>query len=406
MNEGKIIKFYREKYQMTQEQLGKGICSGTHVSKIERLQTEYAPEIMTLLSARLGINMEHELMKLTNINKRLVQWQNVIIMQLYEEMDLIHNELLNEELIQISNNANLYKLLRIRYLLMHNLVEESFTFLNEIKKNEHKLSPYETNLLRHVLGIYYLAKHEHLKAIQSLKTINDREYTNDEYYYHLAVAYHSHEQPVLAYFYADKAKQFFKNTNSYLRVIDAEMLMLIQLKDDGEFTETIKGFENLIHSCDLCKSTERKARVLHNLAFEYYRKKNYDLASKYYYESMQLKDNESNPYLLSLEGYISSSYFGKLLSEDELFLLVNEGLEKAKKKNDLLYIHLFTLLDFLIKNKEHDYHQYLSEQSLPLFKKLGFVYLIKRSKKELFNYYVKLKQTGNALKLAQLMINH
>ncbi|WP_088044245.1 helix-turn-helix domain-containing protein [Bacillus sp. EAC] len=406
MNEGKIIKFYREKYQMTQEQLGKGICSGTHISKIERLQTEYAPEIMTLLSARLGINMEHELMKLNNINKRLDQWQNVIIMQLYEEMDLINNELLNEELIQISNNANLYKLLRIRYLLMHNLVEESFTFLNEIKKIEHKLSPYETNLLRHVLGIYYLAKHEHLKAIQSLKTINDREYTNDEHYYHLAVAYHSHEQPVLAYFYADKAKQFFKNTNSYLRVIDAEMLMLIQLKDDGEFTETIKGFENLIHSCDLCKSTERKARVLHNLAFEYFRKKNYDLASKYYYESMQLKDNESNPYLLSLEGYISSSFFGKLLGEDELFLLANEGLEKAKNKNDQLYINLFTLLDFLIKNKEHDYHQYLSEQSLPLFKKLGFVYLIKRSKKELFNYYVKLKQTGNALKLAQLMINH
>lgn len=406
MNEGKIIKFYREKYQMTQEQLGKGICSGTHISKIERLHTEYAPEIMTLLSARLGINMEHELMKLNNIKKRLDEWQNVIIMQLYEEMNLIHNELENEELIQISNNANLYKLLRIRYLLTHNFVEQSFTLLNEIQQIEHKLSSYETNLLRHVLGIYYLAKHEHLKAIESLKTINDREYANQEYYYHLAVAYHSHEQSVLAYFYADKAKQFFKNTKSYLRVIDSEMLMLIQLKDDGEFTETIKGFENLLYSCDLCKATERKARVLHNLAFEYYRKKNYDLASKYYYESMKIKDSESNPYLLSLEGYLRSSFFGKLLGEEELLSLAKEGLETAKKKHDQLYINLFTLLDFLIQNKEPDYHQYLSDQSLPLFKKLGFVYLIKRSKKELFNYYVKLKQTSNALKMAHFIINH
>ncbi|MGA5690182.1 hypothetical protein [Cytobacillus pseudoceanisediminis] len=36
MYEGKIIKFYREKTKLTQQQLGEGICSDTHVSKIEK----------------------------------------------------------------------------------------------------------------------------------------------------------------------------------------------------------------------------------------------------------------------------------------------------------------------------------------------------------------------------------
>ena len=44
----------------------------------------------------------------------------------------------------------------------------------------------------------------------------------------------------MAYFFADKSRQFFKEINNYLRVIDAEMLMVIQVKDDGDFKETIK----------------------------------------------------------------------------------------------------------------------------------------------------------------------
>lgn len=405
MYEGKIIRFYREKYQMTQEQLGKGICSGTHISKIERLQTEYAPEIITLLAERLGINIEDEILKLKNIKRRLDQWQDVIIKELFEEMNLIHNELLQVELIQISNYINLYQLLRIRYLLMNHSVDEAYQIITEMQKNEFKLSTYEVNLLKHVLGIYYLAKHENLKAIQFLKSIQETEYNNKEYFYHLAVAYHSHELPVMSYFYAEKALQFFKENKSYLRSIDTEMLMLIQVKDDGSFNETIKGFENLIQSCDLCSSPERKARVCHNLAYEYFRRKKYDLASKYYYQSMTIKDHESSKYLLSLEGYIRSAFNGNLLSQNELIHLVKQGLETAIKNNELLYIHLFNLQSLLIENKEDDYHQYLKNEALPMFKQFGFMYLIKRSNQELFNYYTKLNQTNEALNIAQLLIN-
>jgi len=405
MYEGKIIKFYREKFQMTQEQLGKGICSGTHISKIERLQTEYAPEIITLLAERLGINIDREILKLKNIKKRLVQWQDVIIKELFEEMDLIHNELEQEDLIQISNYTNLYQLLRVRYLLMHQSIDESYQIITDIQKNEQKLSSYESSLLKHVLGIYYLAKHENLKAIQVLKSIQESEYNNKEYYYHLAAAYHSLELPVMSYFYAEKALQFFKEHNNYLRAIDTEMLMLIQIKDDENFNETIKGFESLIQSCDLCSSPERKARVCHNLAYEYFRRKKYDLSSKYYFQSMTLKDPDSSKYLLSLEGYIRSSFYGNLLSQNELLHLVEEGLEKAVHKNEILYIHLFNLQISLIENKEHEYHQYLKMEALPMFEQFGFMYLIQRSKRELFNYYSKMNLNNEALQLAQLLIN-
>ncbi|WP_342542369.1 helix-turn-helix transcriptional regulator [Paenisporosarcina sp. FSL H8-0542] len=406
MIEGKIIKYYREKNKLTQEQLGKGICSGTHLSKIERLHTEYAPEIITLLSERLGINIESEITKLNNIKNLLNDWQDVIIMQLFDEMDLINQELEQEDLIQISDYKNLYKLLRVRYLLMHNLTEDALYIIYEIQKNEDKLSSYEANLLKHVLGIYYLAKHEHLKAIQALKSINETDYNNKEYTYHLAAAYHSIESPVMAYFYADKSREFFKEINNYLRVIDAEMLMLIQVKGDGDFNESIQRFEKLIKSCELCNSPVRKARLLHNLAFEYYRRNNFELASKYYKDSMSMKDNESNPYLLSLEGYIRSLLNGSILPRDKLLQIAKEGLETAIKKNEKIYINLFNLLCYLIQDKEQEYHQFLRDHALPTFKQFGIVYWINRSKKELFNYYIKIEQTNKALKMAELLINH
>ena len=61
MLEGEIIKFYREKSGLTQAMLGEGICTPTHVSKIERGKTAYSPEIISLFSAVLNIDIQRKL---------------------------------------------------------------------------------------------------------------------------------------------------------------------------------------------------------------------------------------------------------------------------------------------------------------------------------------------------------
>lgn len=108
---GKSLSFI-EKKKLTQEQLGKDICSTTHLSKIECAQTTYATDITNLLCERLEINMEEELSKLTNIKQKILYWQETIIMQLYNEMDQINSELVHEELLKIS-----------KYVYMHQLPE-------------------------------------------------------------------------------------------------------------------------------------------------------------------------------------------------------------------------------------------------------------------------------------------
>lgn len=406
MYEGKIIKFYREKYKLTQEQLGKGICSVTHISKIERLQTDYSPEIIKLLSERLGINIELEVQKLINIKHRLTQWYDAIIMELNEEIDRINEELEQEELIEISEYRYMYQLLRVRYLLIHKRLYEAFKIIKQIQKIEGKLSPYEKNLLKHVLGIYYISKQDYHAAIQILKEIQIENYINPEYYYHLAIAYHTIQSSVLAYYYAEKSHQFFKTINNYLRVIDAEMLMIIQVKDDTLDEEIINRYKNLIKSCELCSAPDRKAKVFHNLGFEYYRRKNYVQAITYYKKSMALKNPESSFYLLSLEEYIRSAFEGNLVTIEELIQNAEEGLTIAIRNNQILYTCLFKLLLYLLKSKEKEYFQFLLNKGLPMFSKMGFNYLVERSKKELFHYYTKMNFPEKALEMAHLLINN
>lgn len=118
-------------------------------------------------------------------------------------------------------------------------------------------------------------------------------------------------------------------------------------------------------------------------------KKKYEQASFYYKESMSLKENESPSYLLSLEGYIRSLFEGVLIPNEELIQHAEKGLTIAINNNQLLYIHLFKLLLYLLKSKEKEYHQYLSNKALPMFVKCGYTFLIQRSKRNCLIFIIK-----------------
>lgn len=308
MYEGEIIKFYREKYNITQDQLGHEICSRAQICRIENNKANPSIVIKKKLTERLGVDLESEFAKLNELKITLDKLHDAIIMQVFDDIIKVKEELEKFELIKISPYRNFYQLLQIRILLLNNKFDEATSIIQKILKIEHKLSPYESNMLKHILGIQSLTNKDYPNAIQLLTSIQNDVYKNPEYFYHLAVAYNEIESNILAYYYAEKAQQFFQQINNYHRAIDAELLMIIQIKDAvGE--EIINRYKNLINSCDLCNSPDRKSIIYYYLAYEYFQRKNYELAKKYYKESMIHEDNpQSLQYLLLLEGYVQSSF--------------------------------------------------------------------------------------------------
>jgi HTH-type transcriptional regulator, quorum sensing regulator NprR len=402
MDKGKIIKFYRQKAKLTQEQLGYGICSNTHVSKIEQGKTDYSSEITSMFSKRLGINIEEELMRYKNIKRLLHCWHDAMIRERDEEIESIKNKLEEEPLLTISDYQVLYELLKARYYLLHHELRQADKIIKSIKKKHKHLPPHERNLLKHLSGMYYLSKKDVVKALAALRTVDVDDYKNEEYFLTLAASYFASGSKVMAYYYAEKSLRSFINSNNLLKMIEAEIIMLMTRESDGDsdFQQKVEQYDALIQTCDLCHAFDKKARLLHNLAYEYYNRSKYESAKRLYEQSMNLKERNSTCYLTSLEGFIRSSHDGHLLTSNELEELVYEGISIARDLKEYLYTISFKLLHLLLNNQHTNYYNYLITNALPYIKKRGYVSLVQQYEKELFHYYIKTEETNKALELA------
>ncbi|WP_060678297.1 helix-turn-helix domain-containing protein [Virgibacillus halodenitrificans] len=401
MYEGKVIKFYRERANLTQEQLGRGVCSSTHVSKIERGLTEYSGEIINLLVNRLGIDMEKELVNITTIKEKLDLWQDMIITQ-NSSANEVEADLDNNQFISVSEYKTLYCLTKMLHHIKignKDIVKKHFKLL---PKEIEERPKFEQNLYKHVLGSYYMMTENHPKALKLLKTIDFDIYTNPLVYYDLASAYHHNKSPVFAYYYAEKALNLFKQRNNFLGIIDAENLMIIQLESDNqkEFNETIERYGNLLELCDLVHAYDKKAKITHNYAYENFRKQNYAEAKKLYEQSMALKEPYSSVYLLSLEGVIRCGIEGHIVPKDVLLKYIEEGLEIAKEIKDTLYSHIMILHKHEILKQKTLYYDFLAHKALPYFKTNGYVVISQRYEKELFSHYIKTGQKEKALEMS------
>ncbi|KAA0564493.1 helix-turn-helix transcriptional regulator [Bacillus sp. CH30_1T] len=155
MLEGKIIKFYREHREIKQKDLGEGICSTTHISKIERGLTEVSKETIQLLSDRLGIQMEKELENYKSIDSLLKEWHESIIKKLQNKADSIKKRLEGFHLLQIQDFYRTYTLILSRYHIFSGENQLAKRLIKEMEMWS-ELSPYEHNMLLHIKGIHHM----------------------------------------------------------------------------------------------------------------------------------------------------------------------------------------------------------------------------------------------------------
>ena len=407
MIEGQIIKFYREKEGWTQSKLVQGICSVTHLSKIERGITEYSHEITTLLAKRLDINIEKEVRNYHQIHQKLIDWHEAMIMQRTENVERLKMEIEYEPLKDCSDFLNQYLLLHARYHLFKLQTDQAYQLLTTIPGQEVQLTTYEQSLCKHIWGIYYFLTGQFIQCIEVLKSINQDQYNHQEYFYHLAIAYHSIHSNITSYYYAEKALHYFRKTLNMLRIIDTETIMIVQLntRELHDFEETKQKYETLLKTCDTCHSMDRKVKLINNFAFEHFRRKMYREASILYEEAIKLINKEDPMYLICLEGYVQACYKGKLLSDKMLLELANEGLQLAEEQHNKKESICFTLHIYSIQEDHEGYYHFLETKALPHIRESGETIFIDHYEKKLFQYYLQKGRTADALELAAAMNN-
>lgn len=406
MIEGKLIKFYREKAGLTQGQLCEGICSVTHLSKIERGITEYSGEITHLLSNRLDIGLDEEFVRYQKLEQKLKQWHETFVMQQMKESERLKKEIEKEILIEMPDFQVFYQLLSARYYLSNYQLDTALLIIRNLQKNESSFSSHDQNMLKHVQGMYYFHNGQYRDCIEVLKSIDPNQFHQYEYYYHLALAYHLIHSNIISYYYAEKALHYFRKTLNVIRIIDTETIMLLQLnsRELHDFEETKDRYEQLIRTCDTIHEVDRKSKLLNNFGYEHYKRNRYKEAAELYQEAMELMGEKVPPYLTALDGYIQSCYKGNLLPNTVLLDFSRKGLNLAKETKSYNWI-FFELHLYQLNQQEDEYYQYIETTALPLLKNMGFKMLIEQYEKKLFQYYTKIGASEKALEIASSYIN-
>ncbi|MDQ0975033.1 transcriptional regulator with XRE-family HTH domain [Neobacillus niacini] len=368
MSIGKVIYYHRRKQNKTQEQLCQGICSVTHLSKIENNVKEANPKTLQLLCDRLQISLEDENKKSELVKHKLDMFYDAIERLHQDKATILYKELQEyKEYVHCTDMIYLYELYMLRYyLLLHD-----FSVFEESSRGIHKyiskFSPFEAYIWDLLQGIYYGKKEQFPQALLFLSRAENKA---EEYqakiteYYYFRSALHGHlSHYSLSIHYAYKALHVFQQTNNLLRMVHVKMILAVNFIHIGEFE---KGKEMLVHilsDAEMLQDTETKALSLHNLGFLYYRQGNLEESLNYYSQALQHKEKNSASY------YITISYLAEALisfsQNEKAAKLLSEVLDSFQDQKSPRYIELKILYLEAAGTKKSLIH-YLIKHGLPI----------------------------------------
>ncbi|MGG3564940.1 helix-turn-helix domain-containing protein [Neobacillus rhizosphaerae] len=343
MSIGKVIYYHRRKQNKTQEQLCHGICSVTHLSKIENNVKDANPKTLQLLCERLKISMEEENKKNELIRQKLDLFYESIERLHQEKATVLYKELQGyKEYAHCTDMIYLFELYMLRYYLS---LEDFRAFEKSsagIHRYASKFSAFESYVWDLLQGIYYGKIEQYPKALLYLSRIEgqaDQYQTKISEYYYFRSALHGHLcHYSLSIHYAYKALQVFQHTNNFLRIVYIKMILAVNFIYIGEFEKGSEILLQILTEADLLKDNETKALSLHNLGFLFYRQGDLEEAVSHYTQALQFKEMHSSSY------YITISYLAEALithSQNEAAVdLLKNTLTSIKDQRSPRYIEL------------------------------------------------------------------
>lgn len=371
MGIGKIIYYHRKKQGKTQEELCGGICSVTHLSKIENNSKEANIGTLKLLCERLEISIEKEEGKIRDIQKKIDGFYDAIERLNKVKAQSLYNFLSNDkEYISCTKYIYLYELCELRYYLFLDKLDEVEKMFEKINKHKRKFSQYERCLSDFLYVIYYLKKNEFTNALKALHDISELvEIYGDkikEYDYYQALVHSKLNHSTLAIYFGYKALKIFQDTSNIYRILHAKTIIAIHLIRTGEYKAAETILLEMLDDAELMRNESEAARTLHNLGFLYESQKKQVKALDYYYKSLQLKQKHTQIYSLTLRNI--AQIFLELQEFEKVVEILKEELLVFENKENTEYVKL-NVLYLQALGKEESLIHYLIHHGLPIMKK-------------------------------------
>ncbi|WP_161524832.1 helix-turn-helix domain-containing protein [Alteribacter lacisalsi] len=370
---GQKIFCRRKQKGLTQEQLAHGICSISHLSKIENGHELPGADILAHLCKRLGTSSADILRDDTE----------VLFQSLYKWYASVNNrdETKAAELAGIirrqaesthDSEALLYwKLFRVWYLLYLRKTEEAGSLLEEICPYRERLQTKAGYFFHLFSGFYHCLTEDYLQALGHLLDAEERMEesggSDPELYYQMALVNMNLHRTYYSIESAGKAADHYTKELNYIRTIDCEILLSVNKARLKQFAQAEKHLNHAREASSLLSSDMHAAVIYHNYGYLKYCQGEvldslpFFIKSKHLGESRQYEERIRTAYCLGRAYYELKNFetAGRWISQGKE-MAIRHGLNE-------FYLHFKVLAFRNTGSLDLDYEMLLKNEVIPYF---------------------------------------
>ncbi|WP_347860987.1 helix-turn-helix transcriptional regulator [Salimicrobium sp. PL1-032A] len=136
MNQGALLKYYRQKNNLSQQEVCRGIVSPSYLSRIENNQLTPAEDTMQHLFERVGINIARQHAENDTVQQLLDEWADALLQNRKDDSSILYRKLLPYTKQAVHAQVlTVYHVLAIRHHILMNDIpkaEQSIEAVNEL----------------------------------------------------------------------------------------------------------------------------------------------------------------------------------------------------------------------------------------------------------------------------------
>ncbi|WP_341960342.1 helix-turn-helix domain-containing protein [Planococcus maritimus] len=392
MNIGSVIKYYRHKHNLTQSQLADGICSVSHLSKIE--SNTYTPheETYEALLLKMGVQLKKELEHQKRLEQQLGRFIDCSLYYDLDRMEELYQELVEvDDYVQSTALINQYELYKFRYYLHAKQYEKANEQQKLLDKLKASFTAPELWMRQFFQAIQFSSLGDYKEAMALMDELDHGFHSipqklEGEFYYQKSRILLLFDRLALSAYYAELAVRAYEKDHNYIRLLHAQLLLAINYTRRNLVTQAANLYEVIKRNAKLTQQKELYQTVLYNYA-ELLQSEKQDEQAIELFEELK-KGLEPGSYLH--KAVIVNLLEIKTMEQEATAELIAQ-LRMSGTSKDKEYFNIYS--DYFEKQKfsQQDLLNYKEDKMFPFFKKYGYIKDTRQLSQDLAAYY---KQQG------------
>jgi HTH-type transcriptional regulator, quorum sensing regulator NprR len=376
---GSRIKYFRINSNLTQEELCKGVCSPSYLSKVENNNMDPSEEILRLLCEKMRISVNSiKIDDESDLNMKIEEWYELL------KVNTTGKNILKEQYDEINklvtSTPSIYptlkfKLFSIKYFIKMEDYQALDTQIGDLKKYQTAMSDDLLFYYYYLSGVYFYVKEQYcdaeeklvlsLEKLQNLTRQSDSfNYELGDILYYLSLCYGKLHKTHKTKEFAIKSLEIAHQSLDHLQQIKLYVILGINEGRTKNYNKSIEYYQKAIKIAEAIKHDSYTQIIHHNIGYLYSLQDNHLEAITYYEKSLKIGSVKNinrliTTYFCLAREYKYTNQFKKMKG------LIIKGRELATDNKD--YSHHFNMLelshnDLLLQNK-----QYIKEEVIPFF---------------------------------------